>query len=129
MTQQRHYTRLPFRTTSTLAVNAGGGPPGPARATGPKAPTQLIDISLKGALVAHPPGLDLSVGTPVTLSVQLADSPVVIAMVATVAHVSSERVGLHCTAIDVDSMTHLRRLMELNLGDPGLLDRELLALG
>jgi hypothetical protein len=29
----------------------------------------------------------------------------------------------------MDSMIHLRRLMELNLGDPGLLERELLALG
>jgi len=30
--------------------------------------------------------------------------------------------------IDVDSMTHLRRLIELNLGDPTLLERELKAL-
>jgi hypothetical protein len=28
-------------------------------------------------------------------------------------------------SIDVDSATHLRRLLELNLGDPSLVEREL----
>ena len=36
--------------------------------------------------------------------------------------------GLHCLAIDIDSVTHLRRLVELNLGDPALLEREVSAL-
>jgi hypothetical protein len=35
---------------------------------------------------------------------------------------------LHCDNIDVDSVTHLRRLVALNSGDPKLLDRELAAL-
>ena len=46
----------------------------------------------------------------------------------TVAHREGRRAGLACQSIDVDSVTHLRRLVELNAGDPDLLQRELSAL-
>jgi PilZ domain len=121
MAQHRRYSRLPFATSSTLTVGTD------ARTY----QTELIDISLKGALVQRPPALaaETPPGTVALLTVHLEDTPVAIAMKGTVAHVSAERLGLHCLSIDVDSITHLRRLMELNLGDPGLLERELLALG
>jgi hypothetical protein len=45
-----------------------------------------------------------------------------------VAHVEGPQAGLLCISIDIDSVTHLRRLLELNLGDPALLERELSAL-
>jgi hypothetical protein len=35
------------------------------------------------------------------------------------------QLSLSCTEIDLDSITHLRRLLELNLGDPDLIEREL----
>ncbi|WP_313515083.1 PilZ domain-containing protein [Pseudomonas sp.] len=37
--------------------------------------------------------------------------------------------GFICQHIDLESISHLRRLVELNLGDPALLERELAALG
>jgi len=119
MAQQRRYSRLPFRTASTLAVGEGGA----------ALRTELIDISLKGALLERPAALRAEAGTAAVLTVRLADSEVTIRMEGTLAHVSESRVGLHCRSIDMDSMIHLRRLMELNLGDPSLLERELLALG
>ena len=123
MTHERRYSRLEFPTTSTITTAAAAG----AQPTAVE--THLIDISLKGALVERPAGLTAPVGTGLTLSVRIADSPVEIVMETQVAHLTHDRMGLHCTSIDVESMTHLRRLMELNLGDAGLLDRELLALG
>jgi hypothetical protein len=39
-------------------------------------------------------------------------------------HVEGPQVGLRCASIDLDSITHLRRLVELNSGDPAILDRE-----
>jgi len=42
-----------------------------------------------------------------------------------VAHVEGRHVGLRCTHIDLDSMTHLRQLVERNADDPALLEREL----
>jgi PilZ domain len=119
MAQQRRYSRLPFHTASTLSLE--GRVPG--------FETDLIDISLKGALVHRPPQLDAEPGTAAVLRVKLEDSPVTIVMNGTLAHLSHERVGLHCHSIDMESITHLRRLLELNLGDPELLERELLALG
>ncbi len=109
MGEARRYSRLPFRTDSRLFD------PASRRLHA----TYLVDISLKGALV----------GRRLRLEVRLADSPLAIRMETEVAHCDEGRLGLHCVAIDLDSMTHLRRLMELNLGDPALLERELFSLG
>jgi PilZ domain len=119
MAQQRRFSRLPFRTASTLTVGAEGR----------TYQTELVDISLKGALVHCPEPVQAGPGTAAVLTVRLEDTPVVITMKGTVAHVEGQRLGMHCLSIDLDSITHLRRLMELNLGDPGLLERELFALG
>jgi hypothetical protein len=51
--------------------------------------------------------------------------PAAITMETRVVHREGDDAGLRCLSIDLDSVTHLRRLVELNLGDPALLDREL----
>lgn len=84
----------------------------------------LLDISLKGALVKIPDGWAGSLGDRFQLQLDLA-AEAKISMNATVAHIEDSRVGLHCDSIDLDSVTHLRRLIELNSGDPDQLDREL----
>ncbi len=43
-------------------------------------------------------------------------------------HVEGRHVGLRCDEIDLESITALRRLIELNAADPALLERELGAL-
>ncbi len=90
---------------------------------------RLLDISLNGALLTVPDGWNASVGESVRLDMHIADSAVVIRMEAEVAHQGSEQVGFRCKRIDLDSIEHLRRLVELNLGDPARLHRELHALG
>jgi hypothetical protein len=90
-------------------------------------PAELIDISLKGALVKTPAQWTAAVGDGCQLKLKLAKgSAIVMRMV--VAHIQGRRVGLSCERIDLDSITHLRRLVELNAGDPALLDRQLAAL-
>ena len=42
-----------------------------------------------------------------------------------VVHETDNETGLQCNAIDIDSVTHLRRLVELNLGDSDQLNKEL----
>jgi 7-cyano-7-deazaguanine synthase len=49
-------------------------------------------------------------------------------MEARIVHVEGRHVGLLCLSMDLASATHLHRLVELNLGAPELLDRELSAL-
>ena len=42
-----------------------------------------------------------------------------------VAHVEGSRIGLQCLVLDLESASTLRRLVELNLADPELLERNL----
>ena len=87
----------------------------------------LHDVSLKGALVEVPDRWGGQVGERCGL--RLALSPeVVIQMDATVAHIDGSHVGLHCERLDLDSMTHLRQLVEHNADDPALLERDLAVL-
>ncbi len=89
----------------------------------------LVDISLNGALLTVPNGWNGSLGESVSLEMHIADSDVVIRMEAEVAHQEHGHIGFRCRRIDLDSIEHLRRLVELNLGDPARLNRELHALG
>lgn len=91
--------------------------------------SQLIDISLKGALIVRPADCHLIPPKPCALRLQLLDSEVVIEMGGHIAHLHDEMVGICCDKIDLDSITHLRRIVELNLGDSSLLERELAELG
>lgn len=49
-------------------------------------------------------------------------------MTVSLAHEKGRQLGFYCEEIDLDSITHLRRLIELNLGSSELLERELSAL-
>lgn len=88
----------------------------------------MQDLSLKGALLRLPRACAVAVGDPCLLNISLAQMEVGIAMAGEVAHVEGEHVGLLCRSIDIESITHLRRLLEINLGDAALLERELKAL-
>ena len=48
-----------------------------------------------------------------------------VSMHIAVVHQHKDETGLQCNAIDIDSITHLRRLVELNLGDEEQLNKEL----
>ena len=122
MTNRQEEERRNFRRLLFDAPVSISGPPGTAE-------SRLIDISLKGALVSRPENYPLAPPSQVTLEVTLPDSDIRISMTTVVAHAQQETIGLNCTHIDMESVTHLRRLIELNLGDTDLLDRELSALG
>jgi hypothetical protein len=89
--------------------------------------TTLLDISLKGALLEKPAGWDAPLGAEFTLNIALS-ADAIICMEASVAHIENDHIGFHCHHIDLDSITHLRRIVELNTGNEELLNRELSAL-
>lgn len=115
-TERRHFARVAFDAEAQLTT------------TTDRLAVKVIDLSLKGALLKLPPGHPMQAGDPCLLSVNLAQMEVLIAMAGEIAHVEGERVGLLCRSIDIESITHLRRLLEINLGDARLLERELKAL-
>ena len=87
--------------------------------------TEVLDLSLKGALIKKPADWPRSLPKVMQLRISLNDFPVELTMDVSVAHQSATTVGLHCEKIDIESVSHLRRLLELNLGDAELLSREL----
>lgn len=92
---------------------------------------QVLDISLKGVLLQLPAGQAPQVGMPCLVKLPLAGGAVdgpVIAMAGELAHVEGHHAGVQCRSIDLESITHLRRLIEVNLGDPAASERELKAL-
>ena len=91
--------------------------------------TQLVDISLKGALARTPEGWQPDAGQPVTLHVILDEGGTEITMKALCAHIETGRVGFLCDEIDMESISLLKRLVEWNIGDDELLQRDLAALG
>jgi hypothetical protein len=88
-------------------------------------PTEVLDLSLKGALISIPLGWQPEAVGPLVLRVHLSDYPLDFSMQVSVAHQHNEVIGLHCDKIDLESAGHLKRLIELNLGDSQLLSREL----
>lgn len=92
-------------------------------------PVALVDLSLKGLLIEKPQPWLGDPGRPFTANIHLNDDTPVI-MEVRLAHDDYGQLGFDCSHIDVDSVTHLRRLIELNLGDEAELEleRELAAL-
>jgi hypothetical protein len=122
-TNRRRFSRIHFDTPGRLAFQVGGKER--------ECAVEILDLSLKGALVKSDASTGLAIGMNCTLEVGLNDTDNDdapegnIYMSAEIAHVRDTDIGLRCIEIDLDSITHLRRLIELNLGDESLLAREL----
>lgn len=109
---RRRFSRVEFEADVTVSQ------------TGESFSAQLLDISVNGVLLATPAEYQLRTDMPATLCVQLAADAQIV-MQVTLVHSSNKLLGFHCTSIDIDSMMHLRRLMEINLDDPSASERVL----
>lgn len=114
--ERRKHSRIAFHAPATLVLPDN------------TIETVIIDLSFKGALIRLPVDMPVKEQSICKLHVHLGDTQEQINMEARVVHVEGRYAGLLCLAIDLDSVTHLRRLVELNLGDPALLEREISAL-
>lgn len=114
--ERRKFSRIAFDADTTLVQNERDWK------------VSLVDISLKGILIEAPQDFDINPDKPLLAKVQL-DDVSYITMAIRFAHKEANHIGFVCTQIDIDSISHLRRLTELNLGSTDLLERELSALG
>ncbi|HQW81990.1 MAG: PilZ domain-containing protein [Rhodanobacteraceae bacterium] len=89
---------------------------------------ELIDISLKGALTTRPADWSAKPNAMHRIELRIGDG-LKISMGASAAHLTDDSIGFRWEKIDLDSFTQLKRLIELNLGDPERLNAELSALG
>lgn len=86
---------------------------------------EVLDISLKGALVRSNKPVEVAAGAQASLQMRLDEMGTLIRMDGPIVRSEQGIFGISCSEIDLDSITHLRRLVELNLGDEALLEREL----
>jgi diphthamide biosynthesis methyltransferase len=112
-TDLRNFSRIAFHTDARLHLSHGVHT------------VHLLDLALKGALVEALAPFPVSLGDVCSLVLPLQEGGEKIVMKGAVVHLQGPRIGLQCQHIDVDSLTSLRRLVELNLGDASLVDREL----
>lgn len=83
-----------------------------------------LDLSLRGILLARPEAVHWRLEQPITITLTL-EQDVRITMRCSVAHIGDEVVGCACDSLDIDSLTALRRLLELNFPDQEVVYREL----
>lgn len=113
----RRFTRIPF-DSQVRVVNSDGS-----------WTSKLLDISLKGILISKPENWNANINDHFLIELILDGSDFQIRMDGSVVHLEGDHVGFRCEHIDLDSITHLRRLVELNVGNTEILNRELAALG
>jgi hypothetical protein len=88
----------------------------------------LIDLSLRGVLIERPADWTGTPGQRYRLDLRL-EGGVMIGMGTTLARICPDALGFNCEKIDLDSFSRLKRMVELNLGNSDVLNRELSTLG
>ncbi len=113
---RRRFTRIPFDAHTSLQQDDWC------------ASVQLVDLSLRGLLTLQPADWQVQRGkAPFIAIIDLSEGSQ-IRMEVHLVHAEEGLLGFECLHIDLDSISHLRRLIALNLGDEALLERELAAL-
>ncbi|ACR14470.1 PilZ domain-containing protein [Teredinibacter turnerae] len=110
--ERRRFTRVDYQTNATLIQGNA------------KCVAAIADISLNGLLVSTPEHYEIRVDEPLEVVIELSEDAQ-IHMKVSLAHSSSELLGFRCESIDVESVAHLRRLLELNLGQNDAAERVL----
>ncbi|MNO58993.1 Cyclic diguanosine monophosphate-binding protein [compost metagenome] len=86
---------------------------------------KLLDLSLKGLLVECPKPWDADLTQDFEAYILLNDEVTEVQMQVELRHEEPHRLGFICLYIDIDSMSHLHRLVELNVADSTEMMREL----
>jgi len=88
---------------------------------------ELYDISLKGALIKIEKNVEPPINSRSTVILKLPNSIITLEFEAKIAHKKDHFFGFKFEGADVDSLTHLRRLLVLNTGDEEGMDKELIS--
>ena len=109
--ERRRFQRIPFDAPTELLQGER------------RWPVNLLDLSLKGLLIEAPNAWDADLERPFAAQIRLGEEAFV-TMTVELRHVDDTQLGFICEHIDLDSLEHLCRLVELNLADRTELERE-----
>lgn len=114
--ERRHFSRIEFDGHCTINFQQS------------TYQAELIDICLTGALIHSSEAFSIEEGADAGISIILG-SDTRIELLALLVKKENDLFHFQLENIDLESIGHLRRLLELNLGDARLIERELHHLG
>lgn len=109
--EPRRFTRIHFDARTEILC------------AGQKLEVQLIDISFKGLLLKSSRQLLSSPGEQLNVQIHIGEH--LLNLPVELAHTHNDLYGFRLKELSIDNATHLHRLVELNLGDEALFEREL----
>ncbi|NCO50977.1 MAG: PilZ domain-containing protein [Deltaproteobacteria bacterium] len=114
MTQHRHFKRISFATEAQVII------------AGQIYSCTLMDVALRGALCHSPAqSLPLPLGAACELRILLPSSDISLDFGAELVHCEKNEYGFRFTTQDTTTIAHLRRLLELNIGDSDQVEEEI----
>jgi c-di-GMP-binding flagellar brake protein YcgR len=112
MAERRKYQRIPFSADAEIKCRQK------------KYHGELLDISLLGALVKGGEEIPFEKGDVCELLIHLLESTITMQFDVDLVHRDENKFGFRFVGEDTETMTHLRRLLELNLGSSDAIDKE-----
>lgn len=113
MAERRKFSRVVYRAPATMTQGDDAWQ------------TKILDLSLKGALLEAPKHWRVENAQEYNVHFQLHESEISIDMDVDVVQEVDGLICCKIVHIDIDSASHLKRLVELNVGNDDLLHREL----
>lgn len=117
MTERRRFSRVTFSGDCSLSEEIAGEIE--------ISKTDLVDISLNGALVHRPDSWHDEPDTLVNLNLTLSGSDIILEISGIVCHQEDELLGIKFLTLSLESISHLKRLIQLNLANSELMHREM----
>ncbi len=105
MDDKRYFSRINFTAQSQIEINdkVYSG--------------ELLDLSLRGALLSFKEQISAKMNDNCTLTIQLHSSDIKLLFEAEIVHIHQNNLVFKFISEDVGTMTHLRNLLSLNVGD------------
>lgn len=113
MQERRKFSRVVYQTSASIEQN------------GVTWKSNILDLSLKGALLSTPSNWIHGNHEDYEITFQLNESDINIEMDLKLVQENKEHLRFEIDHIDINSASHLKRLIELNVGNDALLHREL----
>jgi len=113
MAERRNFQRIPFACKAEINCSDR------------KYHAELLNICLQGAMVLGRDTIPLAEENRCELLIHLLDSDITLQFEAEVIHCQQKRLGFRFIGEDTETASHLRRLLELNIGSSEVIDKEL----
>jgi hypothetical protein len=103
--QTRRFRRIPFVAEVTLNDGQNDWS------------AELLEVAMKGAMIGTSAPLPLEIGSKCSLCITLPGTPISLEFQAELRHFEGCQYGFKFISENLETLTHLRKLIELNTGD------------